>query len=162
MNEILVENWNHNVGKNDVVFYLGDLSFKANSVETEEILKELNGKIHFIMGNHDDDRQIKGLRRFETVSDYIHLTVLDEKSPNGKQGIMMMHYPMLSWDKEHHGTWHLHGHCHQSLVPSYPEYYARKVLDMGCNGWNYTPASYEEIRTIMTKKEVSAIGHHKA
>lgn len=53
---------------------------------------------------------------------------------------------------------HLHGHSHQSLVTSNPKYYEGKVLDMGCNGWGYVPASYNEIKTIMTTKKVDE--HH--
>jgi calcineurin-like phosphoesterase family protein len=40
----------------------------------------------------------------------------------------------------------LHGHSHQSLVKPNPEYYKRKVIDIGCNGWDYEPLSYNEIK----------------
>jgi calcineurin-like phosphoesterase family protein len=39
-------------------------------------VNQLNGKIHFIYGNHDDDRITK-LNRFETISDYVTLSILD-------------------------------------------------------------------------------------
>jgi calcineurin-like phosphoesterase family protein len=160
MNEKLILNWNSVVGEKDVVFYLGDLSFDRNGGHTERIVNELNGKIHYILGNHDDERDIRKLNRFETISDYINLSINDLDNPRKKQGIMMMHYPILSWDKAHHGDWHLHGHCHQSLVTQNPEYYKRKVLDMGCNGWDYRPVSYNEIKEIMIAKEIENIDHH--
>lgn len=154
MNRILVENWNQKVKTNDVVFYLGDLSFEKKFDETINLINELNGKIHFILGNHDDERIIKKLNRFETVSDYINLSVIDNDNPRKKQGIMMMHYPILSWDKAHHGDYMLHGHCHGSLMndPEYSWYYERKVLDVGCNMTNYKPISYVEIKEIMKNK----------
>lgn len=160
MNEELISNWNSVVGEKDIVFYLGDLSFERGGVETKHIVDRLNGKIHFILGNHDNERDIKKLNRFESVSDYVNLTINDLDNPRKKQGIMMMHYPILSWDKAHHGDWHLHGHCHQSLVTQNPDYYKRKVLDMGCNGWGYKPVSYEEIKQIMSNKVVSSVDHH--
>jgi calcineurin-like phosphoesterase family protein len=160
MNEKLILNWNSVVDEKDVVFYLGDLSFDRNGGHTERIVNELNGKIHYILGNHDDERDIRKLNRFETISDYINLSINDLDNPRKKQGIMMMHYPILSWDKAHHGDWHLHGHCHQSLVTQNPEYYKRKVLDMGCNGWDYRPVSYNEIKSIMTAKEIENVDHH--
>jgi len=160
MNEKLILNWNSVVGEKDVVFYLGDLSFDRGSGNTERIVNKLNGKIHYILGNHDNEIEIRKLNRFETISDYINLSVNDLDTPRKKQGIVMMHYPILSWDKAHHGDWHLHGHCHQSLVTQNPEYYKRKVLDMGCNGWEYRPVSYDEIKTIMNIKEIERIDHH--
>ena len=160
MNESLIENWNHYIDKDDVVFYLGDLSFDRSGKQTQEIVKRLNGKIHYVLGNHDDERDIRKLNRFETISDYINLSVPDEDNPRKRQGIMMMHYPILSWDKAHHGDWHLHGHCHQSLVKQNPEYYKRKVLDMGCNGWDYCPTHYTDVKQIMMSKEVERVDHH--
>lgn len=160
MNERLILNWNSVVGEKDVVFYLGDLSFDRSGGNTERIVNELNGKIHYILGNHDDERDIRKLNRFETISDYVNLSINDLDNPRKKQGIMMMHYPILSWDKAHHGDWHLHGHCHQSLVTQNPEYYKRKVLDMGCNGWDYRPVSYAEIKAVMASKGVEQVDHH--
>jgi len=160
MNESLILNWNDCVGVDDTVFYLGDLSFDRSGKQTKEIMNRINGKIHYILGNHDDEKDMRRLNRFETISDYINLSIPDEDNPRKKQGIMMMHYPILSWDKAHHGDWHLHGHCHQSLVKQNPEYYKRKVLDMGCNGWNYRPVHYSEIKEIMLKKEIERVDHH--
>jgi calcineurin-like phosphoesterase family protein len=59
------------------VFYLGDLTFRKNIEEIKTIVNQLNGKIHFIYGNHDDDRIITKLNRFETISDYVTLSILD-------------------------------------------------------------------------------------
>lgn len=160
MNEAIIENWNSKVGEDDIVFYLGDLSFDRDGIRTQAILKRLKGKIHFILGNHDDERVIRKFGRFETVSDYINLSVKDLDNPKKRQDIMMMHYAILSWDKAHHGAWHLHGHSHQSLTKTNPEYYNRKVLDMGCNGWNYGPVHYDEIKKIMSTKVIESVDHH--
>ena len=142
MNESLIENWNHYIDKNDVVFYLGDLSFDRSGKQTQEIVNRLK------------------LNRFETISDYINLSVPDEDNPRKRQGIMMMHYPILSWDKAHHGDFMLHGHCHGSLMknPEYDWFYKNKVLDVGCNMHDYCPLHYTDIKEIM--KDKSTIGHH--
>lgn len=158
MNEDLISNWNSVIGPKDTVIYMGDFSFDKTGVRTKEVAKDLNGKIHFVLGNHDDDREIKKIGRFETVSDYINLTVPDIDAHGGKQSIMIFHYPILEWDKAHHGSFHLHGHTHQSLVPKNPDYYKYKVLDMGCNGWDYRPVHYNEIKEIMKTKQV--LSHH--
>jgi calcineurin-like phosphoesterase family protein len=160
MNEVLIDNWNELVDDKDIVFYLGDLSFERNGNETKKIVDQLKGKIHYILGNHDDEKKITKLNRFETISDYVNLLVDDEDNPRKKQGIIMMHYPILSWDKAHHGDWHLHGHCHQSLANKKIDYYNRKVLDVGCNGWDYKPVSYHEIKNVMNTKEIENVDHH--
>lgn len=160
MDETIIDNWNAKVKETDTVFYLGDFSFDRDIERTREMAKELNGTIHFILGNHDDERLIRKLGVFETVSDYVNLSVKDDTTPRKYQDIMMFHYPILSWDKGHHGAWHLHGHCHGSLFKSseYDWYYKRKVLDIGTNMHNYEPLSYKELKLIMDKKEISQ--HH--
>jgi calcineurin-like phosphoesterase family protein len=157
MNESLIENWNHYVDDEDVVFYLGDLSFDKNGKQTQELVNQLKGKIHYILGNHDKEKDIRKLNRFETVSDYVNLSVLDLDNPRKWQDIMMMHYPILSWDKAHHGSWMIHGHCHQSISDT--EFHkTRRILDVGCNGWDYTPVHYSDIKEILNKRDFNS--HH--
>ena len=59
MHEALIENWNHYIAKDDVVFYLGDLSFDKNGKQTQELVNQLKGKIHYILGNHDKEKDIR-------------------------------------------------------------------------------------------------------
>lgn len=160
MDETIIERWNENVKDTDVVFYLGDLSFDRDFGRTQAIAKQLKGKIHFILGNHDDDRVIKKLGVFETVNDYINLSVKDLDNPRKYQDIMMFHYPILSWDKVHHGAFHLHGHCHGNMMkdPTNDWYYKRRVLDVGCNMHDYRPISYDEVKAILLPKEIAI--HH--
>jgi transposase-like protein len=39
-------------------------------------------------------------------------------------------------------------------------FYERKVLDMGCNGWDYTPVSYLQVKEIMKEREIKSVDHH--
>lgn len=163
MDEVLINNWNKVVEKDSIVFYLGDLSMRSKIEKTKWFVEQLNGKIHFILGNHDKEKEIRKLNRFESISDYIHLEVKDDENPRKYQEIMMMHYPILQWNKSHYGAIHLHGHSHMSLMknPEFDWYYKRKVLDIGCNGHNYTPLSYQQIKDIMLNKGIEKIDHHE-
>jgi len=78
--------------------------------------------------------------------------IVINKVLKNKQNIIMMHYQLLEWDKTHRGSWHLHGHNHKTLVKNNPEYYKYKVLDVYCNGFNYTPIYYLEVKTLMENK----------
>ena len=53
MNETLVANWNRVVGKEDTVYFLGDLCFEKPGQSKEYWLGRLNGNIIWIKGNHD-------------------------------------------------------------------------------------------------------------
>ena len=51
MDEGLIQNWNRVVGKDDLVFDLGDFAFASNS-KWKDLLSQLNGHHYFILGNH--------------------------------------------------------------------------------------------------------------
>jgi calcineurin-like phosphoesterase family protein len=161
----IIKKWNDVVDDDDIVYYMGDLAMRVNET-TKWIVHQLKGKIHFIMGNHDRYKQISQLGRWEDIHEYgTEIMVKDDESENkrdnGYQHIIMSHYPILSWNKSHHGSWHLHGHCHGSLMKGNPDYYKRRVMDVGCNVIDYTPISYQEVKGIMSKRGISSVDHHK-
>jgi hypothetical protein len=164
MNQSLIDNWNSVVSDEDIVFYLGDLSHRCRPEMVKEFVDQLKGKIHFILGNHDRYRDISRLNRFEKIYDYgTDISIKDDDANRGYQDIVMCHYPILSWNKGHHGAWQLHGHCHQSLHknPDMEWFYKRKVIDAGCNGWDYTPISYTQLKEVMSNKIISPVDHHE-
>ena len=62
MDEVLIENWNRLIRKDDVVFHLGDFG-------NYEMIKYLNGKIHLVIGNYerdDIDNRFRGNERVFT------------------------------------------------------------------------------------------------
>jgi calcineurin-like phosphoesterase family protein len=161
----MIKRWNSVVGDDDIVYYLGDLAFARDEL-TKWFIYSLKGKIHFILGNHDKMKDIMKFGRWENVHEYgTEINVKDEdtigsRGSQGYQRIIMSHYPILSWNKAHYGSWHLHGHCHGSLMKSNQDYYKRKVIDVGCNVIDYTPMSYEKVKGVMVKKGISSVDHH--
>lgn len=158
MHDEIIKRWNQVVKKDDIVFYLGDLSF-GHFENMNELLHKLNGKIYYTMGNHDKYMDIKSSNRFEEIQDYYDLYVLDidciDKSKKS-QHICISHYPYLIWNRKHYQSFHLHGHEHQALTtnPEYDWYNKQLVMDVGCNGIDYTPISYKQIKEIMRSKFV--------
>ena len=51
MNGGLIQNGNRVVGKDDLVFNLGDFAFASNA-RWKELLSQLNGHHYLILGNH--------------------------------------------------------------------------------------------------------------
>ena len=166
MHQKLIENWNAVIKDEDLVFYLGDFSFKDRD-NAKKFRSQLKGKIHFILGNHDRYTQITELGFKKVYGDETGLggatiSVKDEDAHRGYQDIILCHYPLLIWNKSHYGSWHIHGHCHQSLQRNKEInwYYTRKVIDVGINGIEYTPISYQKVKNIMEKRVILTLDHH--
>ena len=160
-NEILLENWNSRVGDGDNVYVLGDFFFMCSLEVAQEWLARARGKIHVIYGNHDKlirrERKAEILsERFEWRKDYHELKIWDEEM-DLTQDIILSHYPMLVWNKAHHGSFMLHGHCHSTL----PDDPGATRIDVGVDAQNYSPISYQEVKELMTKKVFRPVDHHK-
>ena len=110
MIRIFVKNWNAEVFPQDDVFILGDVTF-GSTEDTIAVLKRLNGRLRLVLGNHDhkiyksDD--LKDC--FELVTNYHEIEVTDGAN---EYRVVMMHYPIESWNRAHYGAIHLHGHTH--------------------------------------------------
>ena len=157
MDEQLIRNWNDVIQPTDDVYHLGDFSL-TDSKRTLEILNRLNGQKFLIKGNHEksvmNDNQCKG--RFAWIKDYYELVIEDQDANRGRQVICLFHYPIASWDKGHHGSWNLHGHCHGS----FPESEDFKRIDVGVDCFRYAPVSYDELKKIMSTRKFVAVDHH--
>lgn len=158
MDEELIKRHNNKVGKTDLVYFLGDVFFH-NEERAIKIINRLNGIKILVYGNHD--KVIKKskvlISMFYKVCDYLEISIQDNSLEHGKQNIVLSHFPFLTWNKSHYGSWCLHGHCHGTM--KYP--FEGKILDVGVDVHNYEPISYEEIKAIMDKKKFQPIDHHE-
>lgn len=144
MDEMLIENWNALIKKSDNVYHLGDFCFAP--LRLPKILERLNGKIHLILGNHDEKQQqiLLATGKFIWIKVYQRLRLEQNK-------IILCHYPFASWDGSCHGSFCLHGHCHGN-------YHANgKILDVGVDNHNYSPWNYEEIKEYLRIKNINKI-----
>lgn len=138
---------------NDDLYIIGDLSF-ANADITNELLSRLKGiNLYLILGNHDNEKLIKKIsHHFVWIKDYYHMKIKDEDK---NQHLILFHYPMLTWDRAHYGSWQIHGHCHGSL---FDEYESTKI-DVGWDVWR-RPIAFEDIKRYMLNKEYKVVDHH--
>lgn len=137
MDEALIERHNSVVKPNDLIYYLGDVSWYGSD-GTTKIFNRLNGKKRLIIGNHDHRKNLKYL--FEYISDYELLKM------EGVQ-IAMMHYPILSWYGQSHGVLHFHGHTHNTIDNS-----GTLRFEVGVDAWNYTPVNLEQIIELIPSR----------
>ncbi len=148
MDEVMIHNWNAVVKPNDLVWHLGD--FCWSGVDPEIYSRRLQGKIHYIFGNHD-----KPVRRkpqiFQSVQEYAEISFKGQK-------IILCHYPLESWNHQHRDSWMLHGHCHGSLRSSRSDTQLR--LDLGVDCTNFYPLSFDDISRKMAGKKFQPVDHH--
>jgi calcineurin-like phosphoesterase family protein len=172
MNEVLVDNWNKQVARNDVVYHLGDIFLGQR--QAENLRSHLNGQIYLIRGNHDKTAdQCRHL--FGWIKDYFKLRVNDPDCERGIREIALFHYPIASWDKHHHGCYHAHGHCHSNHNPWKIKHMPdARSFDVGVDSVaeylakggekrpeDYRPLSYEELKEIMnTRSGQLDVDHH--
>lgn len=135
MNDTIIGNLNKVVSAYDTLYVLGDFCFGQQSLFREQI--NCNSII-LVKGNHDKqcDRSL-----FTTVKD---MTEYNGQGVN----IVLCHYAMRSWNKKHHGSYHLfgHGHCNSYDDP------LSLSFDCGVDGHNFKPWSLDEVVKRMTKK----------
>ena len=153
MNEQLITNWNSRINTKDIVYHLGDFSFRNANAYRDR----LNGHIGFIMGNHDASASgtYHSAKINKEKPPFIFFEDVTEVNVNG-QKIFLSHYAHRVWNKSHHGVWHLYGHSHGTL-PDDPN---SMSFDCGVDCHNYAPLSFEEVKTIMAKKIFKPKDHH--
>ena len=105
--EWLITLLNSQIGKSDVVIHCGDFCFKSNYDYQANLLNRLNGNWTMIWGNHDSKDNLKRLKRDGVINDWAHY----KEIKLGGQKACVMHFPIAAWNKQHYGSFMLHGHC---------------------------------------------------
>jgi len=145
MNVTLIQNWNRTVGPTDIVYHLGDFCF-AGSAEWHLLLSQLNGRIHLILGNHEEKNLRQGyMQLFESVSYQKKLFIEG-------YNIYLNHFPYLCYPGYKPYTIQLFGHIHSSpyKFDGMDAENAKKNLqpsqyDVGVDWNDFTPVSFREV-----------------
>ncbi len=149
MNRGLVDNINARVGPDDVLWCLGDWVFGSGSRARRNarwFRDQIRcGTVNLVWGNHDDrataDLFAETHDQVQIVADGIPIT--------------LNHYPMLTWDGQHHASAaspniHLYGHVHgvyETDPTTHPlrDPDAWPALDVGFDGHDFQVWSMGEI-----------------
>lgn len=141
MDAALIANWNGRVAKDDIVLVLGDFSFRATR-NVRDYVRQLNGKIMFQFGNHDN-RPESHNAGFHTILDN---AIWEYRIPEGMDGkhdrIIISHYPLLGWNGAFHGRVHLFGHVHSG--PYKPYTGQCNSYDVGVDNNEFAPILLED------------------
>jgi hypothetical protein len=106
--------------------------------DPEVFLKQLRGKKHLIIGNHDNS----WIKKVDLANYFKSVDKLKDFS-NGKCKITLCHYPMMSFE----GKYHIHGHIHNNKNATYWKLLCEmdNVLNASVEINGYTPVTFEEL-----------------
>jgi calcineurin-like phosphoesterase family protein len=133
MNEKLIENWNSVIGKNDIVWHLGDFCFGQKD-NISKIIPKLNGRINLVMGNHDHQK-VKFYYDMGFNRVYDRQVIIN--------GFYILSHTPLQFLNDNCPFFNIYGHIHDS--PMYNTW-----SKCGCcvcvERHDYKPISWEEIQ----------------
>ena len=147
MNKIMVQNINHYCGPDDTLIHLGDFCWWREGQLAQWRDTLVCNDIRLVLGNHDAKKpgghpDPMLYKYFESVWEMHELSVRLPASGEN-QHIVLCHYPLRSWNRKFHGSWHLYGHAHQHDASW------GKSLNMGVDQWEYRPVHLREIEEKM-------------
>ena len=141
MDRKLIELWNSVVGKDDLVYVLGDFTLSRRISVIKTLVEQLHGRKILIMGNHDTRKP----------KDYIQcgFEVATRKPMMVESGVILMHEPFESSEFIAPNYIYLFGHVHNNhtLMDDYPNCKCACVERIG-----YKPIDLD--KTIRYMKEI--------
>ena len=140
MDESLIRLWNDKVSDKDTVYIIGDFCYR-NERPAEWYLKQLKGKKHLVIGNHDEPilQDKKALSYFVTVNNIVEIK--DEA-----KRVVLCHYPLAEWDGFYRGSFHVYGHIHGNRNHTYEIMSGIEgAYNAGCMINHYAPATFDEL-----------------
>lgn len=113
MNQAIIDRHNAIVTEEDDVYVLGDLTL--GDLETGlKFIKQMRGKLHIILGNHDTNTRIAEYNKLYNVVEVVYATRIKV----GKYTYFLTHYPCITANIESNKLGHeavnLFGHTHQT------------------------------------------------
>lgn len=165
MNACMVDNINHMVGEDDILFHLGDWSFGGfehiESFRNRIVCKN----IHLLLGNHDHhiERNREGIQKiFLSVNHYLRLELSWQGTEKKHtRTFIMCHYPIASWHDMNRGVIHLHGHVHLEPHLRIAE---GRAMDVGMDGNEMEPVSLRKVLTLLDNRPIRTLSlpsdHH--
>jgi calcineurin-like phosphoesterase family protein len=130
------------VGEEDTLWILGDFCWGRLEVARHYRERIRCRNVHMVWGNHDH-RSIRPVFREVLEQGMIKVD---------GQPIWLNHYPMRSWDRAFHGSWHFYGHVHGRLAAEDTAHPETLTKDVGVDACDYRPWSFEELRDYMAPR----------
>jgi len=135
MEDTYINNWNEKVGKDDLVFHLGN--FGWDPIASENTSLYLNGKIHFIKGSFDNH-----LAELSLVKLGKHVLFNNQIAVMPKENVIISHWPLLDWPGRNERVISLHGGDIKTDISNGFRFNVNISL------WNGSPVELEFLREL--------------
>ena len=124
--QLIIDNWNSVVKKNDIVYLLGDISMEKRAPYA--LLEKLHGIIYVTLGNHD---------RLQDTP-YLLNYVNGVSSCFEYKGYILTHIPIHPSEMDRFRG-NIHGHLHDKIILD------DRYINVSLERINYTPINLELI-----------------
>ncbi len=136
MNSVLLRNWNDTICLNDIVYFLGDISY-GESADIDYWLKRLSGNIVFIKGEDQDFSE-----NIDFLLDYVTVDI-------GSKHFCLVHNPTDA--PEDFDGWIIHAHNYSHDLEKHPFVdRERKTINISLEATDYRPIEFAEIEGIVS------------
>jgi calcineurin-like phosphoesterase family protein len=132
----LISNWNNRVSPEDEVWHLGDFASRRVGF-AEQLLSQLNGRKHLIIGNNDPIETTSAIG-WSSTQHYAELTIEGQR-------LILCDYPFRTWNQMGRRSINLHGHSHGRIKPMLRQF------DVGVDARDLHPATFAEILAKSTR-----------
>jgi calcineurin-like phosphoesterase family protein len=141
MDAAIVERINERVGKDDIVYIVGDFAISGDAEYIRHLFHSINGRKVLILGNHDVDKKGRISRTIHDLPWDIPPQHALETTDDGCR-LYLHHYACRTWPAERHGSYHLYGHSHGNLPP------LGRSRDVGidCSDASFSPMTFREMK----------------
>lgn len=172
-----IEKINAKVGKDQILYCLGDGFLNATDEQCLDWLAQINCQnIRYLFGNHESNMyrlykktiaetypefgpnpevEIYPIRMKNVIFYGNHMDI-----EVGKQKLVLNHFPLHSWNSMGmRKSWMLSGHQHNTDKSRNPDAPINRCIDIGWD-WKRDVWSYSEIEDVMSTKTFEAVDHH--
>lgn len=155
MNQTIIKNLQENITEpTDELYICGDVTLGEID---RELLQQIPGRVHIILGNHDTDARAqvyKDLGWAVSFGERIKYKYTDG-AKREQMSFLLTHYPTITanpGDMPNQCIVNLSGHTHssQKWIPNYPFIY-----NVACDANNCSPVSFLTIANFMKEKIIS-------
>ena len=142
-NNTIITNWNNTVTDNDDIYVVGDFFLGKDTDYVKNTLKQLKGKIHLVIGNHDTPAKLAIYRETENIVEIVWATQIEYK----KRKFYISHYPTFTAEltsSPDHCVFGIFGHTH-----SKDKFYEDRpyMYNVAVDAHNNTLVSIEQVYT---------------
>lgn len=134
MHDAIRASWNNKVTNGDMVFIVGDISYRGKNEDLIAFVSTLKGHKILIKGNHDDVSDYRYSQLFDEICDYKEI---QDSVDGNNYRVVLSHYPIFSWKNMGRGAILIHGHTHDSAEDNFYQESLKIMTDKGLSSHIY-------------------------